>query len=350
MNRFIVVLDDLLRDMQLQGRTGTQDTYLATYRSVFNFSGKRAITVEEVFTKDFLHAYQNYLIGKGCCYNTISSYMRVLRAIRNKAERRGIVQTDPDLFEKLYTGSEPTRKRAMSGDAILKMNDADLTDYPHLAISRDMFMLSFHLQGMSFIDLAHLRKADFKDGYITYRRRKTGSLVNVEVLPPAIEILNHYHSTDKQSPYLLSLIRNNTEDATTQYRSLLRKFNRHLKTLAEILEIKENLTSYVARHSWATAAYHIGVPTTIISEAMGHKTEEVTRIYLAAFNTETLAYANRLIWEALIEGKTTNRWGEKMKEKTKKQWKKNVSLLGRERHESAAKLKRTKQIRKHYVS
>ena len=350
MNRFTVVLDDLLRDMQSQGRTGTQDSYLATYRSVFSFSGKRSITIEEVFTKDFLHRYQNYLLSKGCCYNTISSYMRVLRAIRNKAERRGLIQTEADLFDKLYTGSEPTRKRAISGDTILKMNDADLARHPHLIISRDMFMLSFHLQGMSFIDLAHLRKADFKDGYITYRRRKTGSPVNIEVLPPAIEILNRYHSTDNQSPYLLALIQEDGENKATPYRSLLRKYNRHLKALAEILEIKENLTSYVARHSWATAAYHIGVPTTIISEAMGHKTEEVTRVYLAAFSTETLAYANKMIWEALFEGKTTNKFTKKLKENNGNGWTKNVSLLGRERHESDAKLKRTMHIRKHSLS
>jgi integrase len=346
MSKFIVFLGDLLRNMQSQGRTGTQSTYLATSGSVLAFSGKRSLTLRELFTKDFLHRYQEYLLGRGCCYNTVSSYMRVLRAIRNKAERRKLIATDADLFDKLYTGIEPTRKRAISKEAILKLNDADLSVHPHLIRSRDLFMLLFHLQGMSFIDLVSLRKSDWNGDYITYHRRKTGGLITVKVWPPARELLNRYLNTDETSPNLLSILNTDGEDAVRQYRTALRRLNRHLKSLAGLVGIEENLTTYVARHSWATAAYHIGVPTAIISEAMGHKTEEVTRVYLTSFNTETLDYANKMIWETLFENKQTDKNAKKQNNKKREDLIKDVSFLGRERHRSIVKVKRTSRISK----
>ena len=347
---FTKFLNGLLQDMQLTGREGTFDIYLATYRSVLAFAGNPLITLKEVFTKEFLHQYQTHLLDKGRCYNTISAYMRVLRAIRNKAERQRSITTVPDLFDNLYTGIEPTRKRAMTAEAILKVNDVDLSDHAHLIMSRDLFMLSFHLQGISFIDLAHLRKTDLKKGYITYHRRKTGGLIEVEVLLPARKLLDQYISKNQNSPYLLELLTGTAKEPKKEYKTLLRRYNRHLKIIAGISGIEENLTSYVARHSWATAAYHIGVPTTMISEAMGHKTEEVTRIYLAAFKTETLAHANKMVLEAVFEGKTTEKQGREIKEKRQKRWQENVSFLARKGHESDAKLKRTMQIRKHTVS
>jgi len=225
----------------------------------------------------------------------------------NKAEKRKLIKLETELFDQIYTGSEPTEKRAIPTEVILKIAQADLEAYPHLKASRDLFVLSFHLQGISFVDLAYLRKADLKGNFITYHRRKTGSRISVEVLEPAQEILEHYLNTDKESPYLLTILTETGEKVHTQYKSTLRKLNRHLKTLAEILEMEETLTSYVARHSWATAAYHIGVPTTIIGAAMGHKTEEVTRIYLASFDTETLTYANRMVMEELFGEKTLNK-------------------------------------------
>jgi len=336
-NKFTIFLDSLLTDMFSQGRTGTADSYLATYRSVLAFSGSRSLTLEEVFCKSFLFRYQDYLRGRGCCYNTIACYMRVLRTIRNKAEKRQLITTDADLFDKLSTGSVPTNKRAISGETILKLNDADLSGHSHLTISRDMFMLSFHLQGISFIDLAHLQKSDLKDGYITYHRRKTGGRILVEVLPPAQELLSQYLNADKTSPFLLSLLDEQSENPTRQYRSVLRKYNRHLKSLAEILGIEENLTSYVARHSWATAAYHIGVPASVISQAMGHHSEEVTRIYLTSFNDETLSYANKMVWKSLFQD-SKRKQTKKRKREDIKIWQKNVSFLTGERHNSDANI------------
>jgi len=311
-------MKQLLHELLLQKRTGTYASYLSTYRSVLSFSGKNTLSLSDVFTKEFLFGYQEHLLAKGCCYNTVSSYMRVLRAVRNKAEKKQLVQTDTDLFEHVYTGSEPTEKRAISMEALLKLEDADLSTCSSLSFSRDLFMLSFHLQGMSFIDLAHLRKSDLKGDILTYHRRKTGSRITLQVLSPARKLLKKYSKASMSSAYLLPIITTTGEDETKQYSTILRRYNRHLKKLAELLDISENLTSYVARHSWATAAYHSGVPTTLISEAMGHRTEEITRVYLAAFDTEQLAYANKVVLKALFSGRIKGR--------------KNVQLLGGDGH------------------
>ena len=326
-SKFIVFVDEQIRVMRSQGKIGTSNTYLAVSRSVMAFSGKCSLPLRAVFNKDFLHRYQAYLLDRECCYNTISSYMRVLRAIRNKAVKLGLLSLEADLFNKLYTGSEPTRKRALRDDVILDLNGVDLSDCPHLVMSRELFMLLFHLQGMSFVDLAHLRKSDLKGDYITYRRRKTDGLISVRIWEPARELLDRYLSTDKHSPYLLSIL-----DSSAQYRSVLRRFNRHLKSLAELLGIREPLTSYVARHSWATAAYHAGTPVALISEAMGHKTEEVTRIYLDSFDTETMDNVNRIAWESLLRNRTTGKKAGKRNSKDPWRRIRDVSFLGRERH------------------
>jgi integrase len=341
MDTFISFLDELLNDMQSQGRTGTQDTYLATFGSVSGFSDNRCLALEELFSKDFLHRYQVYLRGRGCCYNTVSSYMRVLRAIRNKAEKRKLIVTDVDLFDHVYTGSEPTRKRAIENEAILKLNDVDLSDHPHLVKSRELFMLLFMLQGMSFIDLVGLHKSDLKGDYITYHRQKTGGLITVKVWPPARELLNRYLNTDENSPNLLTILNTDSNGVTEKYKTVLHRLNRHLKSLAALVGIEENLTTYVARHSWATSAYHIGVPAAIIGEAMGHKTEEVTRIYLASFDTETLDYAGRMVCENLFKNKATGiSMGEQINRK-KEDWLRDVSFFTGKGHHSGTKVKRT---------
>lgn len=297
-------IEVLSQELLVQGRGGTRESYLSTYRSVSSFADNSPIVLSEVFTKGFLFQYQQYLLNKGCCYNTVSAYMRVLRSVCNKAKKRGLLHAPDDLFEHVFTGSEPTVKRAISSQAILTLHNADLSAHPLLAFTRDLFMLSFHLQGMAFVDLAHLRKSDLKGNVLVYRRRKTGGLVAVPILPPARKLLNRYRSRDKSSPYLLSILTCVGGEVTTRYSSVLRTYNRRLKKLSEVLRLSENLTSYVSRHSWATAAYHIGVPTTLISEAMGHRTEEITRVYLASFDVEMLAYANRRVMTSLFKLRT----------------------------------------------
>ncbi len=265
--------------------------------------------------------------------NTIGAYNRILRAVYNKAVKVRLLPFDETLFDGLFLGSEPTDKRAITKGEIVRLFTLKLSDFKSkmLQISWDLLRLIFLLQGISFVDLAHLKKTDVRNGLIFYRRQKTGTQIVVKILDKAQEILDRYRDHDDSSPYLLPIINHRHKDPETSYRSALRKFNRHLKALAALANISSNLTSYVLRHSWATLAYHAGMATSKISDAMGHRTEEVTRIYLAKHDAESIGYANQMVWDSLF-GET-----EKTEKEKENKGAGNVSFLQGGRHHLAAK-------------
>ena len=160
-----------------------------------------------------------------------------------------------------------------------------------------MFIMSFMLRGMSFIDMAYLRKSDLSNGYVTYRRRKTGQLLTIEWTKEMQMILDKYpeNSTD----YLLPIIKNVGTNERYTYRNVGYNINHNLKTIAKKVGIKIPLTLYVARHSWASVAKAKGIPLSVISEGMGHDSEATTQIYLASLDTSVVDKANSLILKSL---------------------------------------------------
>lgn len=301
----IMYLSELIKllDAELSAfsRVRTMKAYVSTQKSVLSLS-RQDMELGEVFNPEWLLKYQFYLMRKGLKRNTISFYMRMLRSICNKAIDMGLFVSIPRLFLKVFTGLDPTIKRSVSPGMIYAIARAKLTGT--LAFSRDMFMLSFHLQGMAFVDLAYLKKSDIQGMYLVYRRRKTGSLITMKICREAQRILDRYAHLTRNSPYVFPVIVNPQEGETIQYQSALRTQNRRLKRVAGMLGLNVTLSTYVARHSWATMAYHNKVSIALIGEAMGHKTEEVTRIYLKSFGFEQLSQANDAVNKALErEGK-----------------------------------------------
>jgi len=219
----------------------------------------------------------------------------------NKAVQKSLVNYQPGMFAGIQTKTEPTLKRAIRTKTLKFICQADLSRQPSLDFARDMFMLSLYLQGISFIDLAYLRKNDIRgDGSIVYQRHKTRSVVTIAVDVVAWRIIDKYKEETMRSPYLLPIIKNAGKDERKQYETALRNQNRRLKKLAHRLGIRENLTSYVSRHSWATVAYHEGVATAVISQAMGHQSEKVTHVYLQSFDNTTLLKANDTVIKAIF--------------------------------------------------
>ena len=154
-----------------------------------------------------------------------------------------------------------------------------------------MFLFSYYTRGMSFVDLAHLKKKDIQGGVLTYVRRKTGKVLHIELLPEMIMIIRRYASEVKDSPYLFPLL---AKDGAG-YESALRLQNKRLKRVAKILGLNVKLTTHVARHSWATIARDKGVDIETICEALGHSSILVTRIYLAELNSSIINEANRIV-------------------------------------------------------
>lgn len=150
---------------------------------------------------------------------------------------------------------------------------------------------------MSFIDMTFLRKVDLKNGYVTYRRRKTGQKLTIKWTKDMQIILDKY--PENKTDYLLPIIRKPCKNEWCVYRNMSYKVNRNLKAIAEMLEIPISLTLYVARHSWASAAKAKRIPLSVISDGMGHDSETTTKIYLANLDTSAVDKANSIILKSL---------------------------------------------------
>lgn len=304
------------------GRYRRLESYYSVLRSVARFRGSTILTLKLVFTRNFLCAYRDYLLQQGCKQSTITSYVSSLHSIYSRAVEVELLPYTAGLFDGLSARVAPSVKRALPAELLARILAADLSLLPHLEVCRDYFMLSLLLQGIPFVDLAHLRKNNISGNTVHYYRKKTGGEVRVALLPEAKAIFAKYADQVKDSPYLLPLITHSGEEARRQYKAAIHRQNLHLKKLAAYLDIEDNLTTYVARHSWATTAYHNGVGVGVVSQALGHQAEGVTRVYLANFRNDRLIEANQTVLNAIlkpiIEGRITDVRPE-IKEQVKQQ-------------------------------
>jgi integrase len=239
--------------------------------------------------------YEACLKKKGVRMNTTSFYMRILRAVYNRAVEKGLTEQRYP-FRHVYTGVEKTVKRAVSVKVIKKLKELDLSMKPTLDFARDMFLFSFYTRGMSFVDMAYLRKIDLQNGILTYRRRKTGQQLTIKWEKCMEEIICKYPSN--KTDYLLPIIKVQ-DNERKQYDNALHLVNYRLKDLSKILKLQRPLTLYVARHSWASAAKAKNIPLSVICEGMGHESEKTTQIYLASLETSVVDKANKVILESL---------------------------------------------------
>lgn len=245
---------------------------------------------------DTMELYQVWLEEQGITLNTVSFYARILRAVYNRAVDQGITP-DRRPFRHIYTGIDKTVKRALSLPELRKIKNINLDMFPDLDFARDIFLMSFYLRGMSFVDMAFLRKSDLSDGYVTYRRRKTGQLLTIAWTPEMAQILEKY--PPNPTSYLLPIIRRAGKNERNMYHNMSYTINRRLKAIANMADIRMPLTLYVARHSWASAAKAKGIPLSVISQGMGHDSESTTQIYLASLDTAVIDNANALIIASL---------------------------------------------------
>lgn len=287
---------DAIKKARQAGCYGTANLYTSALNSFLKFLGDNTLTFKDI-TAGLIKGYEEHLLQKGRRHNTISAYMRMLRSIFNQAYQQGIPHATPadELFRFVFTGYEPTIKRAISPTLIRRLAQLDLEEQPNLRFSRDLFLLSFYLRGIPFVDLVHLRKIDVRHNTIYYYRHKTQQQLSVYIEPYAAEILHRYTNKNTESPYLLSIISSTGAKGYRQYKSALRLYNQHLHQLSKKLRLKVALTSYVARHSWATTAKEEGVTIAMISEGLGHSSEKVTNVYLASFSNNAMSKANRKV-------------------------------------------------------
>lgn len=277
------------------GKIRTSETYTVALRSFNGFMNDKEVLFDQL-NADLFAEYEAYLKGRGNTPNTISFYMRILKAVYNRAVEDGLTeQRHP--FKSVYTGVEKTMKRAISLNDLKRIKGLDLSLKPNLDYARDMFLFCFYTRGMSFIDMAYLKKKDLQNGILSYRRRKTGQQLFIKWERYMQEIVDKYPVNTTE--YLLPIITKRNEDYRKQYTNELHRVNHLLKKIGKQLDLPIPLTMYVGRHSWASIAKSRNVPISVISEGMGHDSENTTQIYLASLDTSVVDRANKKILDLL---------------------------------------------------
>ena len=277
------------------GKIRTSETYTAALRSFNGFMNDKEVLFDQI-NSDLIAEYEAYLKGRGNSPNSVSFYMRILKSVYNRAVEEGLTeQRHP--FKSVYTGVEKTLKRAISLNHLKRIKGLDLSLKPNLDFARDMFLFSFYTRGMSFIDMAYLRKKDLQNSILSYRRRKTGQQLFIKWEKCMQEIVDKYPVNETE--YLLPIIIQRDVDYRKQYTNELHRVNHLLKKIGKQLGLSIPLTMYVGRHSWASVAKSRNVPISVISEGMGHDSENTTQIYLASLDTSVVDKANKKILDLL---------------------------------------------------
>lgn len=292
---------DFYKQMKLQeqdkrsaGDESTADLYRAVRNHFENFNGDGSLSLKDV-TPQMVHAFLKWLRGKGLRVNSVNSYISCLRAMYNYACLGWKGRPVDSPFAGIHLKREETKKRAVPVEVIKKLALLDLKKEPQKQLAVDIALFSFLACGIPFIDIVHLTKANLEDGgkVLAYYRRKTGTLVRMEVNQGMQLLINRYNCPDAH--YLFPIL---PEDAThEQYKYCLTKENHYLKQICIDLGVLDILTTYVFRHAWASEAYHHGVPISIISQALGHTSEKTTRIYLLAFDINKMTEAIHVVTE-----------------------------------------------------
>jgi integrase len=287
---------EVITQLRSAGKHGNARVYKTMLHSIRAFQKEKDIPMRQL-SYGWLKQYESWYLGKGNSVNGLSVPLRTLRALFNRAIKQKRLDKKYYPFNDYSIKQQNTRKRAISIDDLKK-----LKNYQPQTIrqrrAKDYFLFSFYLMGASFVDLAHLRKENIIRGRIEYKRRKTGRLHSIPISKPVEEIINFYADGKEGNGFILNIIKSNDpEKQVIEVRNELRRYNKTLKIIVADCGIDANLTSYAARHSYATIAKYKGVPTAVISEALGHKSEEVTQIYLDSFDKEVLDNYHKLVIE-----------------------------------------------------
>ena len=297
----VLVLDFMqnqIRLMRNATRLGTALNYEKTMKNFVKFLGGVNLPFSAM-TEQVIADYNAFLVQRGMVRNSISFYMRIMRAVYNKAVRQKLVeQSHP--FTEVYTGIDRTRKRAVSESVISQLYKLNLAEGTPLALARDIFIFSYCTRGMAFVDIAYLKRENIQNGVICYARRKTGQLLSVRIEPSIQRIIDRYSSA--LSPYVFPILTSTeTKPAYEEYQVAINNHNRQLRRLSKMLPAGCKLTSYTSRHSWATAARNHNVPISVISAGMGHTSEQTTQIYLTMLENSVIDDANQGLIRSLLE-------------------------------------------------
>ena len=289
-------LELMIEEKERLQRYGTARAYRATFSSLKRFCGGERLSFSEMDYR-CLRNYESFLQSQGNTANTVAYYMRNLQTAYNRAQDDHVFPWPKygSPFRKIRVTPCVTIKRALTAEQLKHVASLNLNRNKPLEFTRDMFMASFYLRGIPFVDLIYLTHKNIIGNVICYHRRKTSSRVMVEIIPQLQELIDRYAT---EGGFLFPFVRNWTQDAQlpyNEYRNALHYYNYNLKEIGKLAGLDIPLTGYVARHSWATCAKNKGISTAVISEGLGHASEKITQVYLKSFDNDVLNEANMLV-------------------------------------------------------
>lgn len=323
----------VIDELEADGKFPAVHTYTGTLHSFAKFLGARGVQglmkkapaeassknkpptgtlpMSEVFTPGRLKEYESWLLVQ--CelkLNTVSTYMRTLQAVYRRWMPPGSPGHNPKLFDDVYTKVVSQTKRALTREQMNNLMYADTSALtPEQRSILAYFLLMFLFRGMPFIDLTHLRKKDVQGSTIVYRRHKTGKQMTVHIPREATALINECKDTNPQSVYLFPVLDARLHGGGELYKcyqDALRSFNKSLKAVIRILLPGVKVSSYTARHTWATLAYHMGISVGVICQSLGHSSVKVTEAYLKPFDSEWIDKANRQLISSIKKCKEGN--------------------------------------------
>ncbi len=250
-----------------------------------------------------LKRFENFLRQRNCSWNTVSTYIKTVRSVYHRAVDRKYIRYVPRLFEHVYTGTRADRKKALEASdisSLVRETERSLQGgtLPNAQQkTRIFFVLMFMLRGIPFVDLAYLHKRDLQGNILSYRRRKTGRALTVSLTPEAMQMVRMVANRNPDSPICFPFcrarkVRKRHTGNTSRHSGA---FNQRLAVLRQCLGMQSALSTYAARHTWATMAYHCEIHPGIISEAMGHSSITVTETYLKPFSNRKIDEANQRV-------------------------------------------------------
>lgn len=281
------------------GQVKNSQVYKDALRQLKKFTVNKDLSFSQIDIS-FLNRYQEFMQKTGLGPNSIYLYLRTLRALINKAIEEKICLPKYYSFKEFSLAKFSkikTQKRAISKENIIAIASLEFPPTHPLFHSRNYFLFSYYNRGINMIDIAHLQWSNISNNRLNYRRKKTRESFTIGMLQPAIEILNHY-SENKNSDFIFPILSEKHDTPSmiqNRIHKMLKVINRDLKEIAVLAGINEKLTTYVARHSFATILKKSGVSTSLISEAMGHDSEKTTQIYLEDFENSVLDDATRAL-------------------------------------------------------
>jgi site-specific recombinase XerD len=294
--KVIDFFDETINNLKRVGKIGSAKAFIDTKLSLIKYSG-RHFTFKDI-TLNFLEEYTMYLRENGNKNGGIAFKMRELRSIFNQARKQKIIPKEPYPFDdyKISKLKSDIPKRALSISDFKKIRNVDLSNNPHLVEAYNYFMFSIYTRGMNFHDMMLLKWSDIQNNRIHYTRSKTKGKFNIEVIENVQEILDYYKTQNRPTNYVFPiLLKENLTPNQIENRKhkVLRRYNRKLKEIGSLAGVETKITSYVARHSFATILKMSGTPVEKISEMMGHSDVSITMSYLKEFSNEDLDKENR---------------------------------------------------------